>query len=97
MHIYADASKEVIAAPVPKVVWLLSRFLHNTLSNKENPLSSGHTVPRVELCAAGLAVQLADVIYEQLKIDREDFSNYSDSQGVLGYIMNENTFMLEIK
>lgn len=45
--------------------------------------SSVHRVPRLELCAAVLAVQLADVIHKQSGI-----FFYSDSQAVLGYITN---------
>ncbi|XP_061169198.1 uncharacterized protein LOC133178524 [Saccostrea echinata] len=93
VHIFADASKEAIAA----VAFLklhgmcpdscTTSFL---LGKAKVAPFSGHTVPRLELCAAVLAVQLADVIHEQLKIDREHFSFYSDSQVVLGYITNEN-------
>lgn len=86
MHIYTDASKEAIAG----VAFLKlygsdpdSCTLSFLMGKAKVAPSSGHTVPRLELCAAVLAVQLADVIHEQLKIDREDFSYYSDSQVVL--------------
>lgn len=93
VHIYADASKEAIAAVAFLKLYgsdsdsCTTSFL---MGKAKVAPSSGHTVPRLELCAAVLAVQLADVIHEQLKIDREDFSYYSDSQVVLGYITNEN-------
>lgn len=93
VHIYADASKEAIAA-----VAFLQLFgeIPNTCTSsfligkaKVAP-TSGHTIPRLELCAAVMAVQLGDTIREQLQIDREHFSFYTDSQVVLGYVTNES-------
>jgi hypothetical protein len=48
----------------------------------------GHTVPRPELCAAVLAVELACCISYHLSILIEEFSMYSDNRVVLGYICN---------
>lgn len=48
------------------------------------------SVPRLELCAAVLAVELTELITEEinLKLDRIRF--YTDSRVVLGYIYNES-------
>ncbi|XP_036003031.1 uncharacterized protein LOC118566091 isoform X1 [Fundulus heteroclitus] len=48
-----------------------------------------HTVPRLELCAAVLAVELADLVSAELDLQLDDVTYYSDSKVVLGYICNE--------
>lgn len=48
-----------------------------------------HTVPRLELCAAVLAVELAELITSEMDIDLKDIQLYTDSKVVLGYIYNE--------
>ncbi len=48
-----------------------------------------HTVPRLELCAAALAVELADLISAELDLQLDAITYYSDSKVVLGYICNE--------
>ena len=47
------------------------------------------TIPRLELCAAVVAVELSELLTEELdmKIDRPTF--YIDSKVVLGYINNK--------
>ncbi|KAF3699655.1 hypothetical protein EXN66_Car015342 [Channa argus] len=47
-----------------------------------------HTVPRLELCAAVLAVELADTLLEELDIEIHEVKYYTDSKVVLGYINN---------
>ncbi len=47
-----------------------------------------HTVPRLELCAAVLAVELADLISAELDLQLDAITYYSDSKVVLGYICN---------
>ena len=48
-----------------------------------------HTVPRLELCAAVLAVELADLISAELDLQLDTITYFSDSKVVLGYICNE--------
>ena len=48
-----------------------------------------HTVPRLELCAAVLAVELSDLIAAELDLQLDAITYYSDSKVVLGYISNE--------
>ncbi|XP_073769028.1 uncharacterized protein [Danio rerio] len=48
-----------------------------------------HTVPRLELCAAVLAVELADLISVNLDLQFDAVTYYTDSKVVLGYICNE--------
>lgn len=48
-----------------------------------------HTVPRLELCAAVLAVELAELISSAIEMRLDDTVFYSDSKVVLGYISND--------
>ncbi|KAK0150328.1 hypothetical protein N1851_008573 [Merluccius polli] len=48
-----------------------------------------HTVPRLELCAAVLAVELAELISSEIDMELDDTIFYSDSKVVLGYISND--------
>lgn len=52
-------------------------------------LGPKHTVPRLELCAAVLAVELADLISSELDMQIDAMTFYTDSKVVLGYICNE--------
>ncbi|XP_070402814.1 uncharacterized protein [Nothobranchius furzeri] len=46
------------------------------------------TIPRLELCAAVLAVEMADLIREELDLKLDAVRFYTDSKVVLGYIYN---------
>jgi hypothetical protein len=54
----------------------------------------GHTIPRLELCAAVLAVDISELATEHLDIELDDIKFYSDSKVVLGYIYNQTVDML---
>uniref|UniRef100_G3NZ93 DUF5641 domain-containing protein n=1 Tax=Gasterosteus aculeatus TaxID=69293 RepID=G3NZ93_GASAC len=47
------------------------------------------TIPRLELCAAVLGVELADLISTELDLQLDATTFHSDSKVVLGYISNE--------
>ena len=88
--IYCDASEQAIAA-----VGYFKVFYANSSATgfvfgkaKVSPLS-GHTIPRLELCAAVLAVKIAQVIVEHLQLKLDSIKFFSDSRVVLGYINNE--------
>ena len=49
----------------------------------------GHTIPRLELCAAVLSAEIADLAKEHLNIPSSDIYYYTDSKVVLGYLSNE--------
>ena len=53
--------------------------------------SKGHTIPRLELCAAVLAVEVGDIISENLDVTPKFVRYYTDSKMVLGYINNSTT------
>lgn len=48
-----------------------------------------HTISRLELCAAVLAVNIAHVTEEHLKVKLDNIKFYSDSRVVIGFIHNE--------
>nr|XP_054607369.1 uncharacterized protein LOC129167170 [Nothobranchius furzeri] len=52
------------------------------------PLSQP-TIPRLELCAAVLAVEVADIIQDELDLKLDSVRFYCDSKVVLGYIYNQ--------
>ncbi|XP_028328030.1 uncharacterized protein LOC114478897 isoform X1 [Gouania willdenowi] len=47
------------------------------------------TIPRLELCAAVLAVEVAELVLEELDIIVDQVSFFTDSKVVLGYISNK--------
>lgn len=89
IHIFSDASQEAIAA----VAYM--KVCDGNISNvgfvigkaKVAP-KHGHTVPRLELCAAVLGVQLGQTIEDELGIPAKDMNFYTDSKVVLGYLHN---------
>lgn len=91
VHIFCDASEKAIAA----VAYLVSTTEDQTrqvgflLGKTKVAPSHGHTIPRLELCAAVLAVEIAEIITHQLGLSLEDVQYYSDSRIVLGYINNK--------
>ncbi|KAK2895109.1 hypothetical protein Q8A73_014597 [Channa argus] len=50
---------------------------------------SNHTIPRLELCAAVLAVEVAEQIAQELDSELDSLDFYTDSKVVLEYICNE--------
>ena len=49
---------------------------------------SAVTIPRLELCAVVLGVEISRIIQKQLNIAAKDFHLHTDSKVVLGYIYN---------
>ena len=47
-----------------------------------------HTVPRLELCGAVLAVEMAEMILHEIDVEIHAVSFFTDSRIVLGYIHN---------
>ncbi|XP_018098170.2 uncharacterized protein LOC108705944 [Xenopus laevis] len=47
-----------------------------------------HTIPRLELCAAVLAVELYELIRDEIDIDLDAVRFFTDSKTVFGYICN---------
>ncbi|XP_071147616.1 uncharacterized protein [Mytilus edulis] len=90
IHIFCDASEQAISS----VAYLKSVNETGNTSlgflmgkTKLAPLK-GHTIPRLELCAAVLGAELGEVICDNMKLLPETCHYYTDSQVVLGYISN---------
>ena len=90
LHVFSDASELAIAA----VTYLLIGFPNGDRNvsfvhgkAKVAP-PSGHTVPRLELCAAVLAAELSETVKESLDLCIQKIKFYTDSRIVLGYIHN---------
>ncbi|KAL3983862.1 FRAS1-related extracelluar matrix protein 1/2 [Sarotherodon galilaeus] len=50
----------------------------------------GLTIPRLELCAAVLAVEIAEMIVAEMDTTFDNITYYTDSKVVLGYIHNQS-------
>ena len=49
----------------------------------------GHTIRRLELCAAVLAVEIGEILSEELSLPKETIKYFTDSKVVLGYLENK--------
>ena len=92
LHAFSDASQDAIGTAV-----YLRQF------NKANEVSMALVygqarvaplnpmgIPRLELCAAVLAVQAAQRVIKEIDLKISDVIYYTDSKVVLGYITNES-------
>ncbi|XP_067375320.1 uncharacterized protein [Channa argus] len=91
MHVFADASTEAIAAVAYLKVTDDKGMCHVGFIMGKAKLApqSNHTIPRLELCAAVLAVEVAEQIAQELDSELDSLDFYTDSKVVLGYICNE--------
>ncbi|VDI78170.1 Hypothetical predicted protein [Mytilus galloprovincialis] len=91
LHVFSDASEKAIAAVA---------YLRTTDSSGEPNIgfilgkakvvpTSGHTIPRLKLSAAVLAVEMTQTIMDNLDLHIDTVKFYTDSKVVLGYISNE--------
>ncbi|KAK3087380.1 hypothetical protein FSP39_005210 [Pinctada imbricata] len=89
--IFSDASEMAIASVA---------YLRTTLHSGEQHIGfiigkaklapkHGHTVPRLELCAAVMATELYSTIKDELDIQFDSVNFYTDSKVVIGYIQNQ--------
>lgn len=91
LYIFSDASNKAIAAVAYLQVITehgLSQvgfvFCTAKLASQPEP-----TIPRLELCGAALAVDMAELILEEIDFKPDAVKFYFDSKVVLGYIFNE--------
>ena len=82
-----DASKEAISAVAYLKLYdgenVYTSFL---LGNAKVAPGRGHTISHIELLAAVMAIDLADITLEQLIIDSDSTRYFTDCRIVLGYI-----------
>lgn len=92
LHLFSDASTKGIGA----VAYCRAVFPDNkvetgfVMGKARLVPQSEPTIPRLELCAAVLAVEMADLIQDELDIQFDAVHFYTDSKVVLGYICNES-------
>ena len=91
LHVFCDASTKAIAAVAYlKVTNEAGNSCVGFVMGKSKLAPRPElTMPRLELCAAVLAVELADLISAELDHQLNPTTYYSDSKVVLGYIYNE--------
>lgn len=89
MFVFSDASTKAIAAVAYLRVTDSCGINHVGFIMGKAKLSPEQTVPRLELCAAVLAVELAEFITSEIDIPLDDTTYFTDSKVVLGYICNE--------
>ncbi|XP_014824793.1 PREDICTED: uncharacterized protein LOC106904820 [Poecilia mexicana] len=92
LHVFSDASNKAIGAvaylrAVQEEGQIEVRFV---MAKAKLAPQSEPTIPRLELCAAVLAVEMSDLIQEELDVKIDEVKFYTDSKVVLGYICNES-------
>lgn len=91
LHIFSDASVKAIAAVAYLRVINEEGSCHTgfVLGKAKLAPQAAHTIPRLELGAAVLAVELAETIMNELDFPLDAVEFYTDSRVVLGYIYNQ--------
>lgn len=82
LHIFSDASEKAIAA----VAYLVSEkhsSIGFVLGNAKVAPTHGHTIPRLELCAAVLATEIGQTVSDNLNIPINSIQYHTDSKVVL--------------
>lgn len=92
IHTFSDASEKAVSAVVYVVGFTKegSKLIGFVAGKSKLAPEKGHTIPRLELCAAVLAVELYRSVSEQLQVDLADVRFYTDSKVVLGYLNNSS-------
>ncbi|XP_062592785.1 uncharacterized protein LOC134254258 [Saccostrea cucullata] len=90
LHTFADASvKAISAVTYIKVINKGTTYLGFVTGKSKLAPHHGHTVPRLELCAALFATEIASFVENQLDSQIHDMRFYTDSRVVLGYLYNK--------
>ena len=95
LHIFSDASEKAIAAAAYSVGCIdnNTETIRLVLGKAKVAPKSGHTIPRLELCAAVLAVEVFKTIHEHLELTFDKVLFFTDSKVVLGYIKNRSSIL----
>ena len=90
LHVYSDASEQAIAAVAYLKIKLSDEQTQVgfVLGKSKVAPTHGHTIPRLELCAALLAAEIGEIVHNHLEIKPDLERYYTDSNVVLGYINN---------
>lgn len=88
---FCDASEKAIAA----VSYMRTTYEDGSqqvgfvLGKSKLAPTSGHTISRLELCAAVLAVEIAQTVQDHIDTEFQEVKYFTDSRVVLGYIHND--------
>ncbi|XP_057684651.1 uncharacterized protein LOC130910980 [Corythoichthys intestinalis] len=89
--VFADASVKAIAAVAYIKVSTADKTEVGFVFGKAKLApQAGLTIPRLELCAAVLAVEVAELVVAEMDITFDNIEFYTDSKVVLGYIYNQS-------
>lgn len=96
LHVFSDASEMVIAsvAYLRTVDAMDNIYVGFILGKSKLAPARGHSIPRLELCAAVLSAQLFDTICEELDVKFDNVHFYTDSRVLLGYIHHQTPTIL---
>ncbi|XP_052220381.1 uncharacterized protein LOC127837378 [Dreissena polymorpha] len=86
LHIYSYASEKAISA----FCFVMTATETGFVLGKSRLAPANTTIQRLELCAAVLATEVAEIISEHLDYPMERFIFNSDSRVVLGYLNNQS-------
>ncbi|KAI4871708.1 hypothetical protein NFI96_005782 [Prochilodus magdalenae] len=91
LHIFSDASIKAVAAVAYLRVIDKNGACHTgfVLGKAKLAPQAAHTIPRLELGAAVLAAEIAEMITSELDLTLDATEFYTDSRVVLGYIYNQ--------
>lgn len=91
LHVFCDASEKAIAAVayIHVIYDENKHYVGFVIGKTKVAPPHGHTIPRLELCSALLAVEIYQLANEHLNIEFDSVKFYSDSRVVLGYITNQ--------
>ena len=97
LYVYSDASQEAVAAVAYVVTTddLGAQHASFVFGKAKVAPKHGHTIPRLELCDAVLAVELYEVCHEEMDIEFRNVKFFTDSKIVLGYLYNETRIIVE--
>ena len=89
IHTFCDASIEAIAAVSYIKVVLQDGQAQVSFVFGKAKLAPPHatTIPRLELCAAVLGVEITELVMEELAVKPHSVTYYTDSKVTLGYIL----------
>ena len=92
LHVYCDASKDVIAY----IIYMQTRFDNDdvhvsfVMANSKVSPRLANTIPRLELNAAVEAVLATQKLLHELQLNFSSIHYYTDSEVLLGYLSNRS-------
>lgn len=93
LHVFSDAFEQ---AAMTAIVYLRTKDSDNkyhvcfVLGKAKVAPTHGHVIPRLKLCTAVIAVQITDIVTDELDFQPGKIKFYTESQVVLGYIHNQS-------